>query len=55
MAAFQSGESEAGVNLMELFSPELQRLAASPLRRERQGHAAPVRQTLVKPKRYALT
>jgi RNA polymerase sigma factor (TIGR02999 family) len=39
MAAFRSGDSEAGARLVDLFYPELKRLAAGHLRRERQGHS----------------
>ncbi len=39
MAAFRAGESDAGAKLMELLYPELKRLAASHLRKERQGHS----------------
>src|ERR1700761_8779709 len=39
MASFRAGESDAGAKLVELFYPELKRLAASRLRRERQGHS----------------
>jgi RNA polymerase sigma factor (TIGR02999 family) len=39
MAAFRDGDSGAGAQLMELFYPELKRLAAGQLQRERQGHS----------------
>ena len=39
MASFRAGDSEAGAKLIELFYPELKRLAASHLKRERQGHS----------------
>src|SRR5262252_2234055 len=39
MAAFRAGDSRAGGQLMELFYPELKRLAAGQLNRERQGHS----------------
>jgi RNA polymerase sigma factor (TIGR02999 family) len=39
MAAFRGGDSEAGAQLMEIFYPELKRLAANHLSRERQGHS----------------
>ena len=39
MAAFRAGDSEAGAKLIELFYPELKRLAARHLMRERQGHS----------------
>jgi RNA polymerase sigma factor (TIGR02999 family) len=39
MAAFRTGDSEAGAKLIELFYPELKRLAARHLMRERQGHS----------------
>lgn len=39
MAAFRAGDSEAGAKLTELFYPELKRMAASHLMRERQGHS----------------
>jgi RNA polymerase sigma-70 factor (ECF subfamily) len=39
MAAFRSGDSDAGARLMDLFYPELKRLAAGQLRGERQGHS----------------
>lgn len=39
MDRFRSGESDAGAKLIERFYPELKRLAASHLRRERQGHS----------------
>jgi RNA polymerase sigma factor (TIGR02999 family) len=39
MAAFRNGDSEAGTRLMELFYPELKRLAAGQLRRESPGHS----------------
>lgn len=39
MAAFRNGDSDAGARLMDLFYPELKRLAAGQLRRERQGHS----------------
>ncbi|QOY90358.1 ECF-type sigma factor [Paludibaculum fermentans] len=39
MNAFRAGDSEAGAKLTELFYPELKRLAASHLMRERQGHS----------------
>jgi RNA polymerase sigma-70 factor (ECF subfamily) len=39
MAAFRQGDSAAGAQLMDLFYPELKRLAAGQLRGERQGHS----------------
>jgi RNA polymerase sigma factor (TIGR02999 family) len=39
MAAFRAGDSDAGARLTELFYPELKRLAARHLMRERQGHS----------------
>lgn len=39
MNAYRSGDTEAGARLTELFYPELKRLAASHLLRERQGHS----------------
>jgi RNA polymerase sigma factor (TIGR02999 family) len=39
MAAFRDGDSEAGARLMDLFYPELKRLAAGQLKGERQGHS----------------
>jgi RNA polymerase sigma factor (TIGR02999 family) len=39
MAAFRDGDSGAGAQLMELFYPELKRLAAGQLQGERQGHS----------------
>ncbi len=39
MAAFRAGDSEAGAKLTEMFYPELKRLAARHLSRERQGHS----------------
>lgn len=39
MAAFRRGDSDAGARLMDLFYPELKRLAAGQLRRERPGHS----------------
>jgi RNA polymerase sigma factor (TIGR02999 family) len=39
MAAFRNGDSDAGARLMDLFYPELKRLAAGQLRGERQGHS----------------
>ncbi len=39
MAAFRAGDSRAGGQLMELFYPELKRLAARHLNRERHGHS----------------
>jgi RNA polymerase sigma factor (TIGR02999 family) len=39
MEAFRDGDSAAGAQLMELFYPELKRLAAGQLRGERQGHS----------------
>jgi RNA polymerase sigma factor (TIGR02999 family) len=39
MAAFRDGDSDAGAKLMDLFYPELKRLAAGQLRAERQGHS----------------
>lgn len=39
MAAFRQGDREAGAKLTDLFYPELKRLAASHMRRERQGHS----------------
>jgi RNA polymerase sigma factor (TIGR02999 family) len=39
MAAFRAGDNRAGGQLMELFYPELKRLAARYLNRERHGHS----------------
>jgi RNA polymerase sigma factor (TIGR02999 family) len=39
MNAFRGGDSEAGAKLMEMFYPELKRLAARHLSREHQGHS----------------
>lgn len=39
MAAFRNGDGTAGARLTELFYPELKRLAAAKLRRERDGHS----------------
>jgi RNA polymerase sigma factor (TIGR02999 family) len=39
MAAFRDGDSRAGARLIELFYPELKRLAAGHLRGEREGHS----------------
>lgn len=39
MAAFRQGDSVAGAKLIEVFYPELKRMAASKLRGERQGHS----------------
>lgn len=39
MAAFRQGDSTAGAKLIEVFYPELKRMAASKLRGERQGHS----------------
>jgi RNA polymerase sigma factor (TIGR02999 family) len=39
MAAFRNGDSNAGGQLMELLYPELKRLAAGHMYRERQGHS----------------
>jgi RNA polymerase sigma factor (TIGR02999 family) len=39
MTAFRNGDHEAGAKLIELFYPELKRLAARHLLRERQGHS----------------
>ena len=39
MGAFRAGDGEAGAKLIELFYPELKRLAARHLMRERQGHS----------------
>jgi len=39
MAAFRAGDSRAGGELMELLYPELKRLAAGQLNRERRGHS----------------
>jgi RNA polymerase sigma factor (TIGR02999 family) len=39
MAAFREGDGEAGARLMDLFYPELKRLAAGQLKGERQGHS----------------
>lgn len=39
MSAFREGDSQAGARLMELFYPELKKLAAGQLLRERQGHS----------------
>lgn len=39
MAAFREGDGDAAARLMDLFYPELKRLAAGQLRGERQGHS----------------
>ena len=39
MAAFRRGDGDAGARLMDLFYPELKRLAAGHLRGEREGHS----------------
>lgn len=39
MNAYRGGDSAAGARLTEIFYPELKRLAASHLMRERQGHS----------------
>lgn len=39
MAAFRQGDSTAGAKLIDIFYPELKRMAASKLRGERQGHS----------------
>src|ERR1700749_3704279 len=39
MAAFRNGDSGAGTRLMELFYPELKRLAAGQLKKESPGHS----------------
>ena len=39
MKAFRAGDSEAGAKLTEIFYPELKRMAARHLMRERQGHS----------------
>lgn len=39
MAAFRSGDSQAGARLVEIFYPELKHMAASKLRGERIGHS----------------
>jgi RNA polymerase sigma factor (TIGR02999 family) len=39
MAAFRNGDSQAGARLVEIFYPELKRMAASKLRGEREGHS----------------
>lgn len=39
MASFRAGDTEAGGKLTDMFYPELKRLAASHLIRERQGHS----------------
>lgn len=39
MASFRQGDSEAGAKLTEIFYPELRRLAATHMCRERQGHS----------------
>lgn len=39
MAAFREGDSRAAARLMELFYPELKRLAASRLKGERKAHS----------------
>jgi RNA polymerase sigma factor (TIGR02999 family) len=39
MAAFRQGNSAAGARLIDIFYPELKRMAASKLRGERQGHS----------------
>lgn len=39
MTAFRHGDSEAGAKLTELFYPELRRLAAGYMKREREGHS----------------
>jgi RNA polymerase sigma factor (TIGR02999 family) len=39
MTAFRNGDSQAGARLIEIFYPELKRMAVSKLRGERQGHS----------------
>ncbi len=39
MAAFREGDSQAGARLIEIFYPELKRMAAAKLRGERAGHS----------------
>jgi len=39
MDAFRAGDSDAGATLIEIFYPDLKRLAARHLMRERQGHS----------------
>lgn len=39
MAAFRSGDKQAANELVEIFHPELRRLAASYMRREKAGHS----------------
>lgn len=39
MAAFRKGDSDAGAKLMDLFYPELKRIAAGQMRGERPGHS----------------
>lgn len=39
MAAYRNGDKEAGAQLLELFYPELKRMAAKQLRGEREGHS----------------
>lgn len=39
MASFRQGNSEAGAKLTEIFYPELRRVAAAHLRKERRGHS----------------
>lgn len=39
MAAFRAGDKQAAHELVELFHPELRRLAAAQMRREKAGHS----------------
>jgi RNA polymerase sigma factor (TIGR02999 family) len=39
MASFRAGNSDAGAKLIELFYPELKRMAAARLKTQRQGHS----------------
>lgn len=39
MTLFRQGDSEAGAKLTEIFYPELRRLAAVQMRREKRGHS----------------
>ncbi len=39
MTSFRRGDHDAGARLVDLFYPELKRLAANQLRGERQGHS----------------
>ncbi len=39
MAAYRVGDKEAGAQLLEMYYPELKRMAAHQLRNEREGHS----------------